>query len=697
MSERFVKLQSINIRSLASCLISTVTQIRKFFRPCMSTETQPDTVVSQDIFRILITNDNHIGFKQDDVIRRKDALVTFEEIIQIARLKNVDFILHSGDLFDECRPNRFWMTSVMRLLQENCFGSKEVLFSQLRTEFSSSKKVNFEDPNRNIDLPIYMIHGNHDDPGGEYGDAYALSAADMLEANYLVNYFGRQDNVEEEIEVKPLLFQKGSSKLALYGLGNMHEERLHRMFQAKKVKFLTPPETKSYFHLMSIHQNRYRGAAGGAPSKNCVHDSFLPSFLNLVVWAHEHECIASPQQSVECGFHILQSGSSVQTSLTHGEQVPKHVFLLEVCGDKFRTTAIPLLSVRTLMIDDLLIPGNVAVNSQQGEALLSAKIETLIARGVEEGRVRRESYKKWLCENGLKPPMFESINPEIPLVRLRLQLPSSVISAAERQERIGNVHILNQKFGRYFTGRVANVSDLLQFVSSRTGSSMFKKRTSSSGVVQLELEDAVDEAGLMSSSSSQQQPAEVQDLIFNYMGGQQGEALLDALAEPDFNVAVQDYVHKSDAGAIERFLKRELEAINKLTVGDPAVRDVSGLVETVKKRAQEIRNERLNAALAMVDEPAPPLDEELNDNRAEEIVSDVDDFSDGGVGKRARSARGSSAATIPKRGRNEYGNNRGKKIEEENIPSSVFLAATNTTQIPPTLTGTAKRQWARRM
>ena len=442
----------------------------------MSTATQDDAS-GPDVFRILVTNDNHVGFKEDDPIRLRDALVTFEEIVQIAKVKNVDLILHSGDLFDDCRPNRFWVTAVMKLLNEYCFGDKDVQFQQLKTAYS--KPSNFESPHRNIDIPIYMIHGNHDDPGGEYGDSHPLSVIDTLDVNYLVNYFGRQDNVEEEIEVKPILLQKGSSKLAMYGIGNVHDERLHRLFQAKKVKFLAPPENEGYFNLMSIHQNRYRGASGGAPSKNCIHSSFLPSFLNLVVWAHEHECIPSPEESVECGFHILQSGSSVQTSLSLSEQVPKHVFMLEICGDKFRTTHIPLLTVRNLVMDDLLLPMGATPGSQQGESLMTAKVESLIARGLSEAQTRLASHRRWLETTGCVPT-HQAVMPELPLIRLKVSWPVT-------EQPVGNAHILNQKFGRQFAGRVANPSDILQFVTKKkTGT----RQPTDTGVVQLEIEDA---------------------------------------------------------------------------------------------------------------------------------------------------------------------------------------------------------------
>lgn len=49
------------------------------------------------------------------------------------------------------------------------------------------RKANFEDPNLNVGLPIFTIHGNHDDPTG----ADSLSAVDILSTAGLVNYFGK--------------------------------------------------------------------------------------------------------------------------------------------------------------------------------------------------------------------------------------------------------------------------------------------------------------------------------------------------------------------------------------------------------------------------------------------------------------------------------------------------------------------------
>lgn len=48
--------------------------------------------------------------------------------------------------------------------------------------------------------------------------AEGLCALDLLSASGLVNHFGHSESVEK-IQISPILLQKGSTKLALYGLG----------------------------------------------------------------------------------------------------------------------------------------------------------------------------------------------------------------------------------------------------------------------------------------------------------------------------------------------------------------------------------------------------------------------------------------------------------------------------------------------
>ena len=83
-----------------------------------------------------------------------------------------------------------------------------------------------------------------------------LSAVDILNVANLVNYFGKSEDVEQ-IEVSPVLIQKGDVKLALYGLGNIRDERLHRALRWWNVTFLRPKEDQeSWFNILVLHQNR---------------------------------------------------------------------------------------------------------------------------------------------------------------------------------------------------------------------------------------------------------------------------------------------------------------------------------------------------------------------------------------------------------------------------------------------------------
>jgi DNA repair exonuclease SbcCD nuclease subunit len=65
-------------------------------------------------------------------------------------------------------------------------------------------RANYLSPSLSIKLPIFSIHGNHDDPTG----LDMLSSLDQACINHYLNYFGKVKNVEK-IEVTPVLFERG--------------------------------------------------------------------------------------------------------------------------------------------------------------------------------------------------------------------------------------------------------------------------------------------------------------------------------------------------------------------------------------------------------------------------------------------------------------------------------------------------------
>ena len=81
-----------------------------------------------------------------------------------------------------------------------------------------------------------------------------LAALDLLSVCNLLNYFGKSENVDD-VTVYPLLVGKGETRAAIYGLGNIRDERLYRTFQQKKVKLMRPVEEKEkWFNIFVLHQ-----------------------------------------------------------------------------------------------------------------------------------------------------------------------------------------------------------------------------------------------------------------------------------------------------------------------------------------------------------------------------------------------------------------------------------------------------------
>ena len=64
------------------------------------------------------------------------------------------------------------------------------------------------------------------------------------------------------------------------------------------------------------------------------------------------------QESASDGktFNIVQPGSSVATALSEGEAKPKHVMVLEILEESWRTIKLPLQTVRPFIYDTVSSP-----------------------------------------------------------------------------------------------------------------------------------------------------------------------------------------------------------------------------------------------------------------------------------------------------------------------------------------------------
>jgi len=355
--------------------------------------------------------------------------------------------------------------------------------------------------------------------------------------------------------------------------------------RVSQVRFVRPAEDvdrteteNPWFNIFALHQNRDYGRG----AKSCVHESFLPEWLDLVVWGHEHESIEKEQESLVGTFRILQPGSSVATSLCYGEERPKNCFVLDVRGEQFRISNNPISKVRGFAMSDVslqdepnLSPDDPKIDEKIGK-FLEGKVKELIklARdNYKEAQATAQEFQEGLGGDDKEESVYSILQPELVLVRLRV-------------EHTGFTTINNQRFGAQFVGDVANPGDMLLFhrkkrpVDGPGGGGGGKKKKKDLSVPVME------------------DPAEeltVEELIKDNL--MTGEKKMEVLDEQQMTLALESFVKGSTSAIVDSVGKRLMESSKKLSKNDAlkAVKDVrtiiAGEADDRRARFQEEEDE----------------------------------------------------------------------------------------------------------
>jgi double-strand break repair protein MRE11 len=488
------------------------------------------SLTEADTIRILVATDNHVGYEERHPIRGDDSWKAFHEIMCLAKERDVDLVLLAGDLFHDNKPSRKSMYKVMQSLRMNCYGEKPC---ELETLSDASEHfdgmfdhVNFEDLDINVAIPVFSIHGNHDDPSGQG----QLAALDILQMSGLLNYFGRVPE-SDKIDVKPVLLQKGRSKLALYGISNVRDERIHRTFKSENVTFFQPDtQADDWFNICCVHQNHHAYS-----ETSYLPEHFLPKFLDLVIWGHEHECLIEPRLNPDMTFKVMQPGSSVATSLVASEAVPKHVALLSITGKEFKSEPIRLKSVRPFIFKDFVLSeDNEAIRIARKDdhkseltRLFIAEVEDLIKQAQVEWQEAQE-------EGGAREDDDERPEAPLPLIRLRVETTPSDNGLKFDCEN-------PQRFSNRFMDRVANTNNVIQYHQ--------KKRTVGSRKAKAEDVDPETMSAIQGLDT-----IKVDKLVNEFLAAQS----LTILPQNYFGDAVRQFVEKDDRHAMESFVTDSL-------------------------------------------------------------------------------------------------------------------------------------------
>lgn len=506
---------------------------------------------ASDTIRILIATDSHVGYEERDPIRKDDSWRSFDEIMKLAKTEDVDMVLLAGDLFHENKPSRKSMYQVMRSLRMNCLGDKPCELEMLSdpAEVLGGANVNYEDPDINVAIPVFSIHGNHDDPTGD--GHYA--SLDLLQVSGLINYIGRIPETDK-LEIKPVLLQKGQTKLALYGMSNVRDERLFRTFREGNVKFFKPGvQQKDWFNIMAVHQNHHAHSETGYLPEN-----FLPDFLDLVVWGHEHECLIDPRLNPEMQFHVMQPGSSVATSLVAGEAVAKHVSILSLTGKEFTTENHRIKTVRPFVTRDIVLADEPRFRKlamvKDNREKITAELEKIV------NELIKQATDEWESIQDDNEPLDEI---PLPLVRLKVEY-----TAPEG----GRFDCENpQRFSNRFIGRVANVNDVVLFHMKKSLSRREK------------FEKGVPDDSVMAAIATE--TVKVEKLVKEFLAAQS----LKILPQEAFGDAVGQFVEKDDKWALSQFVDEnlELQVQGILNLEQESEDDIEPVMEQIRQQQEE--------------------------------------------------------------------------------------------------------------
>ena len=264
--------------------------------------------------------------------------------------------------------------------------------------------------------------------------------------------------------------------------------------------------------------------------KGYLPEAFLPDFLDMIIWGHEHECLIDPKYNPEMNFHVMQPGSSVATSLMPGEAVPKHVAVLSITGRDFAVESIRLKTVRPFVMREIVLSGEKEAIKLAKKANNRTALTQFLTDIVDD--MIKQANDEWKAAQG-DEERDDDEDPPLPLIRLRVEY-----TAPEG----GNFDCENpQRFSNRFTDKVANVQDVVQFYRKKKG-----------GIKRAQNGAEMPEESMLASLAIDS--VKVEQLVREFLDAQS----LTILPQNSFGDAVSQFIDKDDKHAMEVFVSENL-------------------------------------------------------------------------------------------------------------------------------------------
>lgn len=306
---------------------------------------------SNDHIRVAIVTDTHIGYAERNAKLASESYDVFDEVLENAELHDADIIIHAGDLFDDINPSRYTVIKTMQIVQKHIIGtgstSQEKEPPLVKYADGLTLDPNWLDQNIKIKITFLFIHGNHDQPSG-----FNMSSADeLLSVPRLINFFKPVEKTDV-VTLKPVVLERGSVRLVIYGFGYTVDVDFQRLLSEKKLKLepYVDEQAKRTFNILMVHQNRtsYGGMKQNIPELlvSTLPAEGEPNHIDLIVWGHEHENKVEREKIGSSTTFITQPGSTICTQNKKANACDRVMAILDIYNDRDEFEPITLSRAR---------------------------------------------------------------------------------------------------------------------------------------------------------------------------------------------------------------------------------------------------------------------------------------------------------------------------------------------------------------
>jgi exonuclease SbcD len=239
------------------------------------------------MIRLLHLSDTHLGARQyGSDVRQDDMQAAFERAIEIAIDRDVDGVVHTGDLFDSRTPSLPVIQQAIKTLRRLA----------------------------DAEIPFYGIVGNHD----------------RKREDQWLDLLG-ETGTAERLDTTPTMV----GDVALYGIDAVTRPAWHATDFS-----LTPPPDEDAFRILCLHQMLAPPVGAGDPYSAEHSASEVLERAGISVDALALGDVHEAKEGTVDGVPVWYAGSTERTSVD--QRSPRTVSLLEVENDQLRRTQIEL-------------------------------------------------------------------------------------------------------------------------------------------------------------------------------------------------------------------------------------------------------------------------------------------------------------------------------------------------------------------